>query len=46
MNSIKLTFLPHIANLCKDCFYHTRAIRHISSALNKNVSQTVACSLV
>jgi len=42
----KLTFRPHITNLCKSCFYHVRAIRHIRSALTKDMSQTIACSLV
>src|SRR5678815_2603182 len=42
----KLTFRPHITNLCTSCFYHIRAIRHIRSALTKNMSQTIACSLV
>ena len=42
----KLTFRPHITSLCKSCFYHIRAIRHIRSALTKNMSQTIACSLV
>src|SRR5688572_33131752 len=42
----KLTFPPHITSLCKSCFYHIRAIRHIRSALTKNMSQTIACSLV
>src|SRR6218665_3668594 len=42
----KLTFRPHITNLCKSCFYHIRAIRHIRSALTKDMSQTIACLLV
>src|SRR6218665_3089125 len=42
----KLTFRPHITNLYKSCFYHIRAIRHIRSALTKDMSQTIACSLV
>src|SRR6218665_3026709 len=42
----KLTLRLHITNLCKSCFYHNRAIRHIGSALTKNMSQTIACSLV
>src|SRR6218665_3280909 len=42
----KLTFRPHITNICKSCFYHIRAIRHIRSALTKDLSQTIACSLV
>src|SRR6218665_2694611 len=42
----KLTFRPHITNLCKSCFYHIRAIRHIRSALTKDMSQTIGCSLV
>ena len=41
-----LTFQSHITNLCKSCFYHIRAIRHIRSALTKDMSQTIACSLV
>jgi len=42
----KLTFRPNISNLCKSFYYHIRAIRHIRSALTKNMSQTIACSLV
>src|SRR6218665_2408030 len=42
----KLTFRPHITSLCKSCFYHIRAIRHIRKALAKDMSQTIACSLV
>src|SRR6218665_875823 len=42
----KLTFRPHITNLCKSFFYHIRAIRHIRSALTMDMSQTIACSLV
>ena len=58
----KLTFRPHISNLCKSCYnstrmirsycwtaglsVHIRAIRHIRSTLTKNMSQTIACSLV
>src|SRR6218665_2010713 len=42
----KLAFRPHITNLCKSCFYHIRAIRRIISALTKDMSQTIACSLV
>src|SRR6218665_54343 len=42
----KLTFRPRITNLCKSCFYHIRAIRHMRSALTKDMSQTIACSLV
>src|SRR6218665_3496433 len=42
----KLTFRSHITNLCNSCFYHIRAIRHIRSALTKDMSQTIACSLV
>src|SRR6218665_2414933 len=37
----KLTFRPHITNLSKSCFYHIRAIRHIRSALTKDMSQTI-----
>src|SRR5205809_7113197 len=31
----KLTFRPHISNLCKSYYYHIRAIRHIRSAVTK-----------
>ena len=41
-----LTFQHHITNLCKSCFYHIRSLRHIRSALTKEMSQTIACSLV
>jgi len=41
-----LTFQSHITNVCKSCFYHIRAIRHIRSALTIDMSQTIACSLV
>src|SRR6218665_3258241 len=41
----KITFRPHITNLCKSCFYHIKAIRHIRSALNEDILQTIACSL-
>src|SRR6218665_1355475 len=36
----------HIAHLCNPCFHHIRAIHHISSALTKNLVQTIASSLV
>lgn len=36
----KLVFPPHITNLCKSSFNRIRAIHHIRSALNKNMSQT------
>src|SRR6218665_1196123 len=42
----KLTFRPHMTNLCKSCFYRIRAISHIRSALTKGMSQTIACSFV
>src|SRR5678815_962396 len=36
----------HIKNLCKSCFYHIRAIRHIRAALTKNVSPVPLSPLV
>src|SRR6218665_91045 len=42
----QLTFRPHITRLCRSCFYHIRATRHIRSALTKDRSQTIACSRV
>lgn len=41
-----LTFRMHVTNLCRSCFYHIRAIRHIRSALTKDMSKTLACALV
>src|SRR5688572_10500037 len=32
--------------ICKSCFSHIRSLRHITSALTKEMSQTIACSLV
>ena len=36
----------HVANLCKACFFHIRAIRHIRPAINDDTAKTIASSLV
>jgi len=36
----------HISELCKSCFYHLRALRHIRSSITDDVAKTIACSFV
>ena len=42
----KLSFDQHVANVCKACYCHARALRHIRESLPDNVVRTVACSVV
>ena len=42
----KLSFAPHIGNICKGCYFHIRALRHIKSSLPPGLLKTVACSIV
>jgi hypothetical protein len=41
--TLNLTYTPL---LCKSCFFHIRALRHIRPALTLDAAKTVACSLV
>jgi hypothetical protein len=33
-------------SVCKSCFYHIRALRHVRPSLRMDVARTVACSIV
>jgi len=41
-----LTFDQHVANVCKACYFHIRALRHVRQSLPDDVARTVACSIV
>ena len=42
----KLTFDLHVSTVCKACYFHIRALRHVRESLPDNVARTVACSIV
>jgi hypothetical protein len=42
----KLSFDKHISTVCKQCFCHIRALRHVRDSLPDDVARTVACSIV
>jgi len=42
----QLTFDQHVANVCKACYFHTRALRHVRPSLPDDVAKIVACSIV
>lgn len=42
----KLTFDQHVTAVCKACYCHIRALRHVRESLPDDVAQTVACSIV
>ena len=42
----KLSFDKHISTVCKQCFCHIRALRHVRDTLPDDVARTVACSIV
>ena len=42
----QLSFDQHVANVCKACYFHTRALRHVRPSLPDDVAKTVACSIV
>ena len=41
-----LTFDQHVANVCKACYFHIRALRHVHQSLPDDVARIVACSVV
>jgi len=41
-----LTFDTHVQNVVKAANYHTRALRHIRPMLDRQVANTIACSIV
>ena len=42
----KLTFDQHVTDICRSCYHHIRALRHVRESLQDEVARTVACSLV
>ena len=42
----KLTFDQQVANACKACYFHTRALYHVRPSLPDDVAKTVAYSIV
>ena len=42
----QLSYNQHINNVCKSCYYHIRALRHVRESLPDDVARTVACSIV
>jgi hypothetical protein len=42
----KLSFDAHVTNVCKLCYFHIRALRHVRDSLPDEVARTVACSIV
>ena len=41
-----LTFDQHVANVCKACYFHIRALPHVHQSLPDDVARIVACSIV
>ncbi len=41
-----LTFDAHTQSLCKSCYYHIRALRHIRSSINLDTAKSIACAIV
>ena len=41
-----LTFDQQVANVCKACYFHIRALRHVRQSLPDDVAKIVACSIV
>ena len=46
LTASRLSFDAHISALCKSCFYHIHALRHIRSNLTLDFSKKIAYSLV
>ena len=42
----KLTFDKHVAAVCRGCYFHIRAFRHVRSSLTEGLAKTVACAIV
>ena len=42
----RLSMDHYVANLCKACFFHIRALRHIRPVINDDTAKTIASSLV
>ena len=42
----QLTFDQQVDKVCKACYFHIRALRHVQTSLPDDVTKTVACSIV
>ena len=42
----KLSFDEHVTNVCRLCYCHIRALRHVRASLPNDVARTVACSII
>jgi len=41
-----LSFDAHVTNVCRLCYCHIRALRHVRESLPVDVARTVACSII
>lgn len=41
-----LSFDQQVDSVCKSCYFHIRALRHVRDSLPDDVAKTVACSIV
>jgi Reverse transcriptase (RNA-dependent DNA polymerase) len=41
-----LSFDQQVNNVCKNCYYHIRALRHVRDSLPDDIARMVACSIV
>ena len=42
----RLSMDQHVADVCKNCYFHIRTLHHVRSSLPDDVVRTVACSIV
>jgi Reverse transcriptase (RNA-dependent DNA polymerase)/Endonuclease-reverse transcriptase len=42
----KLSFDQHVTTVCRSCYHHIRALRHVRESLPDDVARIVACSMV
>jgi hypothetical protein len=42
----QLTFDQHVANVCKTCYVHIRALRHVRESLPDDIARIAAYSVV
>ena len=41
-----VAFNKHIGNVCKACYFHIRALRHICASMSEETAQMLACAIV
>jgi len=42
----RLSLDQHVTDVCKSCYFHTRALHHVRDSLSDDVARTVAVSIV